>query len=163
MHETHMTDPAEDPYDSTDPDNPAWGDCSWRQNPPDDSLPPCATPQAHENGCCTCEPGDDGWPGGEEDNEAYLIWLEQQEHRCPATMIMGPRDDPYVTQCHITGKWHYPATSHQAPHPMGERDDGVMVTWRGGGSAGGDALPYRNVQEGSWEPVLLAQGWVRGS
>jgi hypothetical protein len=142
MNETHLADPAEDPYE----------------------LPPCGMPQAHGNGCCTCEPDDDGWPGGgEEDDEAYLLWLEQQEHRCHATMIMGPRDDPYITQCHITDPGHYPATRHQAPHPMGERDDGVMVTWRGGGSAGGDALPYRDVQEGSWEPVLLAQGWQYGN
>jgi len=58
---------------------------------------------------------------------------------CSATFSTGGFD-PYGTVCQLqpghTGK-------HRGTDPFG---GGGFVEWRGGGSAGGDPLPYRDVE-----------------
>lgn len=59
---------------------------------------------------------------------------------CGAEYVTGG-SDPYATECDLTG--HSPTTPHAGDDPFGGSG---RVEWRGGGSAGGDAIPYRDVR-----------------
>ena len=59
---------------------------------------------------------------------------------CGAELTIGPAHDPYGTSCDQP-IGHYPATDHAGPHPMGMQR-GDRITWTGGGTCAGDALPF---------------------
>jgi len=85
--------------------------------------------------CADPSHDDDGWPA----DPAYDAHLAELEKLCGATFTTGGHD-PYSTECELE-RGHYPASAHVGDNPLG---DG-KVSWRGGGSAGGDALPYTQV------------------
>jgi hypothetical protein len=58
---------------------------------------------------------------------------------CAAAYVTGGHD-PSSTECDLSPGHTGP---HRGANPLG--DDG-HVEWSGGGSAGGDPLPYRNVR-----------------
>jgi hypothetical protein len=61
---------------------------------------------------------------------------------CGAAYTTGGHD-PYGTECDL-------AAGHDGPHWGDDPYDGQgRVEWSGGGSAGGDPLPYRDVR---WTP-----------
>lgn len=75
-----------------------------------------------------CDPTDGQ---GEDDHES---------DECGADLVIGAAHDPYGTSCDQP-IGHYPATEHAGPHPMG-MSRGDRITWTGGGTCAGDALPF---------------------
>lgn len=74
----------------------------------------------------------------------------QEREVCGASFVTGG-DDPYATECDLAP--HGEETPHRGHDPFGSEHWAGMVEWRGGGSAGGDRLPYRDVRWLSPEQV----------
>lgn len=75
------------------------------------------------------------------DEAGHAAMAQHYAETCGAEYVTGG-SDPYSTDCDQT-PGHSPTTPHAADDPMG---GGGRIEWRGGGSAGGDALPYRDVR-----------------
>jgi hypothetical protein len=67
-------------------------------------------------------------------------FLEMFDRQCGASYTTGGHD-PYGTDCDQP-IGHYPATDHEGDDPFGGSG---RVSWRGGGSCAGDALPFTDV------------------
>jgi hypothetical protein len=84
------------------------------------------------------------WTGGPAHisfgEEHYYDSEDEGDDTCSARWVSGG-SDPYATECEDT-QGHYPETDHIGPNPYGVG----KVSWRGGGSCAGDALPYQKVQ-----------------
>jgi hypothetical protein len=65
---------------------------------------------------------------------------DERNSECGATWVSRGLD-PYGTECDLK-KGHYPGSDHRGLNPYGVG----FLTWRGGGSCAGDALPYEKVQ-----------------
>jgi hypothetical protein len=85
---------------------------------------------------------EEGERATEDDDPAYAAYLAEQERYCGATFVTRG-SDPYATSCDQP-RGHYPATAHDADSPF--EGDTHRVTWMGGGSCAGDALPYTHVE-----------------
>jgi hypothetical protein len=78
----------------------------------------------------------------EGENDPYDDETNEPDRTCGVSFITGPREDPYGTNCDRPAG-HYPTTKHEGDDPFGGAG---RVRWTGGGSAGGDPLPYSNVE-----------------
>jgi hypothetical protein len=67
-------------------------------------------------------------------------FMEIFDRECGADYTTGG-NDPSGTYCD-RNRGHYPGSDHEGPDPFG--GDG-RVSWRGGGSCAGDALPFSEV------------------
>jgi hypothetical protein len=74
------------------------------------------------------------------DDPDYDAWIAEQERRCGAAFATAGYD-PYSSTCNLDSGH---AGQHEGDNPLG--DDGDLIRWSGGGLAGGDPLPYRDVE-----------------